>query len=375
MGENPFWIHDPATVTVSDEFVYALLGTLDRHAAGLTLIWSDLAPRDNPATSRLEIPSVPRVDLSSARHVLSESLDDLTWLRRALLAYAQATADQERARAEAWGEPAERALALGLSLMSGAGVGGALGSNPIGHAAGTIGGGIPREHNVVVTESTGKPQVAYAPQSVGDRVARIPSTESPIRVERYVDEAGIAHSEVYVAGTHDWGFGTTAEPFDMNSNIALVAGIPAASLVGVRNAMTRAGIRKGERVTFTGHSQGGLIAARLAESGRYQTTGLIVVGSPTGTLSITGRYPALALRHTDDVVPRLGGSDQGSGFTTIERSSTSSVGDVASAHKKSGYVGMARDLDTSPAAAHLPEIPNASGTTQARVFSAQRMGG
>ena len=79
--------------------MYALLGTLDRHAVGLTLIWSDLAPRDNPATSRLEIPSVPRVDLSSARHVLSESLDDLTWLRRALLAYAQATADQERARA------------------------------------------------------------------------------------------------------------------------------------------------------------------------------------------------------------------------------------------------------------------------------------
>ncbi len=375
MGGNPFWIHDPTTVTVCDEFVYALLVTLDRHAAVLTRVWSDLSPRDNPGAPPFEIPSTPPVEWSSARHGLSEALDDLTWLRGSLLAYARATADQERARALAWGEPAERALALGVSLMSGANLEGALGSNPIGHAAKTIGGGIPRVHEVVVSESSGNPVMAQAPQSVGERVARIPETDNPIRVERYLDGAGRAHSEVYIAGTHDWGMGTTEEPFDVNSNIALVAGIPAASLVGVQSAMTRAGIKHGERVTFTGHSQGGMIAARLAESGTYRTTGLVVVGSPTGTLSATGGYPALALRHTDDVVPRLGGSDQGSGFTTIERASTSPIGDVVGAHKKSGYVQMARDLDSSPAVAHLPEIPNASGTAQARVFSAQRVSG
>ena len=375
MGGNPFWIHDPTTVTVCDEFVYALLVTLDRHAAVLTRVWSDLSPRDNPGAPPFEIPSTPPVEWRSARHGLSEALDDLTWLRGSLLAYARATADQERARALAWGEPAERALALGVSLMSGANLEGALGSNPIGHAAKTIGGGIPRVHEVVVSESSGKPVMAQAPQSVGERVARIPETDNPIRVERYVDSAGRAHSEVYIAGTHDWGMGTTEEPFDVNSNIALVAGIPAASLVGVQSAMTRAGIKHGERVTFTGHSQGGMIAARLAESGTYRTTGLVVVGSPTGTLSATGGYPALALRHTDDVVPRLGGSDQGSGFTTIERASTSPIGDVVGAHKKSGYVQMARDLDSSPAVAHLPEIPNASGSAEARVFNAQRVSG
>jgi hypothetical protein len=375
MGENPFWIHDPTTVTVCDEFAYALLVTLDRHAAVLTRVWSDLSPRDNPGAPPFEIPSAPPVEWSFARHGLSEALDDLTWLRGSLLAYARATADQERARALAWGEPAERALALGVSLMSGANLEGALGSNPIGHAAKTIGGGIPRVHEVVVSESSGKPVMAQAPQSVGERVARIPETDHPIRVERYVDSAGRAHSEVYIAGTHDWGMGTTEEPFNLNSNIALVAGIPAASLVGVQSAMARAGIKHGERVTFTGHSQGGMIAARLAESGTYRTTGLVVVGSPTGTLSATGGYPALALRHTDDVVPRLGGSDQGSGFTTIERASTSPIGDVVGAHKKSGYVQMARDLDSSPAVAHLPEIPNVSGSAEARVFNAQRVSG
>ena len=62
MGGNPFWIHDPTTVTVCDEFVYALLVTLDRQAAVVTSIWSDLAPRDNPGASPFEIPSVPPVE-------------------------------------------------------------------------------------------------------------------------------------------------------------------------------------------------------------------------------------------------------------------------------------------------------------------------
>ncbi|MGA0848290.1 MAG: hypothetical protein ACO3PY_06785, partial [Pontimonas sp.] len=101
--------------------------------------------------------------------------------------------------------------------------------------------------------------------------------------------------------------------------------------------MAQAGVKPGERVTFTGHSQGGIIAARLAESGRYRTTGLLVVGSPTGTLSVKGDYPAIALRHSDDVVPRLGGSDRGSGFLTIERKSGSGVGNIAGAPGRTGY--------------------------------------
>lgn len=100
-----------------------------------------------------------------------------------------------------------------------------------------------------------------------------------------------------------------------------------------------------------------------------------MVGAPTGTLTTTGSYPALALRHTDDLVPRLGGSDRGSGFTTIERSSGRPPGDIVGAHAQSGYAQMARDLDASSALQHLPDIPTLSGTAQAQVFSAQRAGG
>ncbi len=375
MSGNPFWIHDPGSVTVCDEFVYALIVTLERSSTTLQSSWAGLAPREKGPSESLGIPALPPVDYGHARAVLGTSLDDLSWLRRALVAFAEATAAQERARALVWGEPAERALALWVAVFAGADTKGALGHNPVSHAARSVSQDFPRTHEVVVREEHVATLIADAPQSLGDRVSRIPPADSPIRIERYLDGEGQPQSEVYIAGTNDWGVGSTPDPFDMQSNIALVAGLPAASLLSVRIAMTRAGIRPGERVTFTGHSQGGVIATRLAESGRYQTTGLLVVGSPTGTLMVDGRYPAVALRHTDDVVPRLGGSDRGSGFTTVERASGRLPGEIAGAHEKVGYADMARDLDASPASPHLPELPSPSGTATPRVFSASRANG
>lgn len=375
MADNPLWIHDPALVTVCDEYVYALIVSLQRGAEAVGESWRDLAPRDLQSPPRASIPSSPPVNLRQVRSALGDALDDLSWLHRALVSYAEATAVQERARALAWQEPAERVLALWVAAVTGVSVQGALGENPLGHAASGIGAGFPQHHRVVVNEEATNGGRIQPPQTLEDRVARIPSAATPIRIERYFDEQGQPQSEVYIAGTGDWGVGSSADPFDMQSNIALLAGLSAASMVSVQSAMNRAGIRPGERVTFTGHSQGGVIAVRLAESGTYRTTGVLVVGAPTGTLTTTGSYPALALRHTDDLVPRLGGSDRGSGFTTIERSSGRPPGDIVGAHAQSGYAQMARDLDASSALQHLPDIPTLSGTAQAQVFSAQRAGG
>ncbi|MBT5575704.1 MAG: hypothetical protein HOJ98_01065 [Microbacteriaceae bacterium] len=168
--------------------------------------------------------------------------------------------------------------------------------------------------------------------------------------------------------------GSSLDPFDMESNVALVAGVPAASLLGVHRAMTRAGIKPGDAVTFTGHSQGGIIAARLAESGRYRTTGLLTVGSPLGTLAITGPYPALALRHTDDLVPRLGGSDRTSGVMVVERPSGAAPGDIVGAHERTGYHQTARDIDSSPARPRLPELPVPKGRSAPRLYVVRRVG-
>ena len=56
--------------------------------------------------------------------------------------------------------------------------------------------------------------------------------------------------------------------------------------------MALAGITAGSAVVFTGYSQGGLIAARLAASGDYHTTGLYTLGGPAGQVPV----PAASLR-------------------------------------------------------------------------------
>lgn len=371
MSDNVLWIRDPQNLTVCDEYVYALRITLGDISAKLRSQSAELATIPAPVPS-LAISALPAVDVGPALYALGAVVEDLEWLAQALRVYAQVTSEHENARALAWSEPAERALALWVSMSTGFSTDEVWGEDPVGHAARALGEHIPRHHPVTIREHSDETVVTQAPRTWGERVSRIPDTEVPIRIERYPDGQGQWRSEVYLAGTHEWSIGGTEEPFDMESNIAVVAGIPAASLVSVHKAMAQAGVKPGERVTFTGHSQGGIIAARLAESGRYRTTGLLVVGSPTGTLSVKGDYPAIALRHSDDVVPRLGGSDRGSGFLTIERKSGSGVGNIAGAHGRTEYVDMARDIDSSPARPHLPELPRAEGVAQVRTFSAVR---
>ena len=71
--------------------------------------------------------------------------------------------------------------------------------------------------------------------------------------------------------------------------------------------MADSGVTAQSPVQFTGFSQGGLIAARLAASGDYNTMGLFTAGSPTGQIEVPSTVAVLELEHTDDIVPALGG--------------------------------------------------------------------
>ena len=374
MGDEPFWIREPGLIWVSDEYVYSLVSVLERALSTLSSIWWALGSVTSTRTVFDPIPSrVPR-DSEDQRRALGRIMDDVSWLRGALVSYAQETAAQERARATRWDEPAERILALWVAAVTGSNREGALGDNPLGHAAGSVAQGFPRDHRVSVREVPMAREIQAPPGTISERIARIPDPDTPIRIERYVSDQGDVRAEVYIAGTHEWSMGSSLDPFDMESNVALVAGVPAASLLGVHRAMTRAGIKPGDAVTFTGHSQGGIIAARLAESGRYRTTGLLTVGSPLGTLAITGSYPALALRHTDDLVPRLGGSDRTSGVMVVERPSGAAPGDIVGAHERTGYHQTAQNLDSSPARPRLPELPVPEGRSAPRLYVVRRVG-
>ncbi len=84
MSDNVLWIHDPQMLTVCDEYVYALRNTLGDINARL------------------------------------------------------------RSQALVWSEPAERALALWVSLSSGFSIVEVWGEDPVGHAARALGEHIPR---------------------------------------------------------------------------------------------------------------------------------------------------------------------------------------------------------------------------------------
>lgn len=153
----------------------------------------------------------------------------------------------------------------------------------------------------------GETRPAEPPVSVADRVARIPDAAAPIVIERYTLADGSPHVEVYIAGTDAHAPMGGDQPWDMASNVALIAEQLASSLQAVRAALAAEGITSGTSIVFTGYSQGGAIATVLAESGEYRTTGLVTVGAPSGSLPVRGDYPAIVIEHRDDLVPVLSG--------------------------------------------------------------------
>lgn len=233
-------------------------------------------------------------------------------------------------------------------------------------------GGPPRGAHEVTVRQVSASIPAKAPDSVAGRIARIPPTSEPIRIERYRAADGTVHTEVFIAGTDSWAVGTTASAFDLESNLALIQGVTSASVFAVGQAMRHAGVQRGDPVTFTGHSQGGAIATHLAESGVYQTRGLITVGAPTGTLPVRGDYPALVIEHTDDVVPRLSGTRVPTQAVIVETKSGGGPG--FSPHGLDGYVETGKRVDAS-AVGHLAELtfaPAGLGPGRAATYTASR---
>ncbi|PPL17206.1 alpha/beta hydrolase family protein [Microterricola pindariensis] len=146
------------------------------------------------------------------------------------------------------------------------------------------------------------------PRGIGDLAARVPNSAagSPqIRIERYGGSA--PRWVVYLAGTADFAVTPAAEPFDLTANVHATAGGDAASQRAVRAALAEAGAEQDDPLLLVGHSQGGLVAARLAESGDLNVAGYVNLGGPLGAVQASG-VPGLSLEHADDIVPALGGS-------------------------------------------------------------------
>ncbi len=221
-------------------------------------------------------------------------------------------------------------------------------------AAAAGGAGLLRETAVRVTPDTTTRGVSDAVQ-VQDRAERIPQEPDQIRIDTYSTPGGPDRFEVYLAGTAELSAGGDTNPWDMTSNISAMSGGSDGSRSGsyraVQEAMALAGIQADSPVTFTGYSQGGLIAAQLAASGDYTVDGLLTFGAPAGQVAVPHDVPYLAVEHADDLVPALGGTFAASDPVLITRQVYDAPPPfdevVLPAHQLSNYVHTANLMDSS----------------------------
>jgi hypothetical protein len=130
-----------------------------------------------------------------------------------------------------------------------------------------------------------------------------------IRIEKFVQPGHPARYEVYVAGTVSFDPVSASEPFDLTSNVSGVADESPGAYRAVVEAMQQAGITPTSPVVLNGYSQGGLIASLVASSNDYNVKGLVTFGAPSGQVPVAASIPTLTVRHTEDLVPALGGNE------------------------------------------------------------------
>jgi hypothetical protein len=217
--------------------------------------------------------------------------------------------------------------------------------------------------SAVATRATGRLTIAAVPQGLAQRLDRVPDRSrdgdgvargSHIRIDRYSMPDSPDRFEVYISGTADFSAGGGTEAFDLTSDVAGVAGLPAGSVRAVQQAMADAGVTPETPVQFTGYSQGGLIAVSLAASGDYNTQGVVTAGSPTAQATLPAGIPVVELEHTDDIVPAMGGMRSDIDAVLVEREAFAGretpEGVAVPAHDRDEYRVTARLADEARSA-------------------------
>ncbi len=254
---------------------------------------------------------------------------------------------------------------------------------------------------------SGSPPGSCAPpQGYAELLSRIPRSQAQVRIERLGTGMGMGtvvgtaagtstgsgsdagRVIVYIAGTKDFGLTPGREPWDMASNaLALSGSAMADSERAVREALRQAGVDANAPLMLVGHSQGGLIAARLAASGEFNVTDVVTAGAPSRGVSIPESIRVTTIEHTNDVIPALSsaapvgvatGAASAGALRIRETLAEGAPTTRLPAHVLSGYINTARRMDesTDPLVrrrrAELTTVPNAQAKCSATEYTAVR---
>lgn len=214
--------------------------------------------------------------------------------------------------------------------------------------------GVLRESPVSSRRVAGPQPAQSPPDGLEDLLARVPppSDSAPeVRIERYDGAEGPAWT-VYIGGTVSWDASGSTEPWDLTSNVELMADADPGSYRALVDAMQQAGIAPGDPVLAVGHSQGGMLAARLAADEHFTVSGVVTAGAPISGADLPAELPALRIEHSDDIVPALAGiqRDDPSEQHLLVRREAIVPGAVAAAsfvptHELAGYRSTAAAID------------------------------
>lgn len=201
----------------------------------------------------------------------------------------------------------------------------------------------------VRVERVSEQRAGSPPSGAAERLARVPDDQQ-VRIERYEAPGEPPRYVVYVAPTQTFSPMADEEPWDLTSNVAGVAGLPAGSIRATQLAMEDAGITAGDEVVLVGFSQGGLVADAIAASGDWNTVGLETYGDPGGGIELPEGIRGMAVRHSDDFVVSTGGPQGVTDRTIVERRAYPEGVELptdkpAPAHQRRAYAETARLLD------------------------------
>lgn len=170
---------------------------------------------------------------------------------------------------------------------------------------------------------TGTKSGAGHRRELGDIVSEAADTEhqsngdhSVVHVRRVVGADGKGAWVVSIPGTTHWTTHSDHGPSSTAANLASMAGEKSSLYPAIGKAvgaaMKQAGVTPGgEPVMLTGHSQGGIVAARLAADQhfrqKFDVTEVVTSGSPIGRVDIPKSVNVLSIENVHDPVPRTDG--------------------------------------------------------------------
>jgi hypothetical protein len=181
-----------------------------------------------------------------------------------------------------------------------------------------------------------------------------------VRVVEVVGERGSAWL-LEVPGTRVWGPRASGSPFDLTTDVRLMAQESTVLAAGATEALSRAQAScghdtSGEPVMLVGHSLGGIVAAGLASSPRFRSghgrLSVVTLGAPVSRMPVPADVSVLSLEHVQDAVPRLdgAGNPDREGWVTVTRDlrgDADGVETATRAHATSEYVQTAAGADAS----------------------------